>query len=147
MNSIAQWCDNKAAVDTLNSPRLTHMLAPDADIMLVIESITERLEWAGTCISRKHVYGHQDTKQRGMERGPGTTQALSIKAKINVECGKLATEMTKALMMPGPTPVLQEINIWGIESDAADRDQLDYIRTGGLHPMGDVGEETKTLLL
>jgi hypothetical protein len=110
-NSIAQWCDNKAAVDSLNARHWTpqDMLAPDADILLAINGVTGRIERTGVSLTRKHVYGHQDTKQRGKEDRASTAQTLSIKARINVECDKLATETTKALMMLGPTPVLPEV--------------------------------------
>ena len=109
---IQQWCDNKAAVDRSNEDFYGPgcMVKPDVDILLALRHT--RWELNNTTIICKHVYGHQDTKQRttpqeeedwgfGEDWGEQEPQAeiptrhpntLNLAARINVECDAIATE-------------------------------------------------------
>ena len=75
---VVQWCDNNQSVEpTQERPyRLTDMIRADADLVLAIHTIKEKLEFPTTC---HHVYGHQDARQRRKrlkdKKKEGQTQA------------------------------------------------------------------------
>ena len=124
--SIHQWCDNKAAVDkyNLNIYTPSQMIAPDADVLLAIKHVSKQLA-ESTEIVCKHIYGHQDSKSRiqphtevsdGMESDESERESdelslydseegdrrqkplpLSLEAKINIECDRIATETMDAV--------------------------------------------------
>ena len=57
------WCDNERAVISCQDPPVTprQMIAPDADVVLAIHHIRNRFPFH---ITFRHVYGHQDTRNR-----------------------------------------------------------------------------------
>jgi hypothetical protein len=62
---IQQWCDNESAVNDSNRPLCTPsaMGKADADLLLAIHHLRSAME-DKTKIMCRHIYGHQDTKQR-----------------------------------------------------------------------------------
>ena len=128
---IEQWCDNEAAVTKSTRPlaRLGDMITPDADIVLALHTTRHRLE--GTSIHCRHVYGHQDTKTHVQKAGGEDTlglelpelwqegednndtprvaghdarKELTLAAKVNIECDKIATETLSAALTSGDRP-------------------------------------------
>jgi hypothetical protein len=63
---IQQWCDNESAVSDSNHPLITPTanIKPDADILLAIHHLQSHME-QHCMIHCTHIYGHQDTRQRG----------------------------------------------------------------------------------
>ena len=105
-NAVQMWCDNKAAIDKLNSNRVTlgGMSHAEADLLLAIRNLI-------TCNDKQltfhHVYGHQDSRPlQGSQRGG--QQPLSIAARLNIECDRLANETATAVASQTTTlPTLQ----------------------------------------
>ncbi len=96
------------------------MLAPDADAILAIRHIRNTLE-DSTKIVCQHIYGHQDSRgDRGQSADPHEVEGhprnarkrdnkLSLSARINIECDKLATETAQAVLTPGRPVVLPPV--------------------------------------
>ena len=61
-DEITNWCDNERSVAVCNAPpsRLKDMIRPDADLVLAIHAILQRVTGDFKC---RHVKGHQDTKK------------------------------------------------------------------------------------
>jgi hypothetical protein len=124
--SIRQWCNNKAAVDKYNMTIYTpsQMIASDADVILAIKHVSKQLA-GNTEIVCKHIYGHQDSSQSWIQTHTEITDGtesekseresdeislqtsdeedrrhtplpLSLEAKINIECDRIATETIDA---------------------------------------------------
>ena len=76
---IQHWCDNESAVDDSNRPLSTPsaMGKPDADLLLAIHHIREVMATNATIICR-HIYGHQDTRDRGVPLVFRTDTSLEI---------------------------------------------------------------------
>ena len=124
-SAIRQWCDNKAAVDKYNMNIYTpsQMIASDADIILAIKHVSNQLK-GSTEVICKHIYGHQDSRgevQKHAELTGGTDSErseiasdeeslqdpkeydkrrtplpLSLEARINIECDRIAEETIDA---------------------------------------------------
>lgn len=123
---IRQWCDNKAAVDKYNMTLYTpsQMTAADADVLLAIKHVSKQLADTTTVMCR-HIYGHQDSAQgRAQKQAVDALESdsdeskmesdeedlqhltvreerqkptpLSLEARINIECDRIATETIDA---------------------------------------------------
>ena len=100
-DSIQLWCDNKAAIGKATPHRTTPgmMIQSDSDVILAIQALVR--EYTGQILFH-HVYGHQDTRNRGNTDRP----QLTLPARLNIECDRLANETASAVHgqeMPLPT--------------------------------------------
>ena len=96
---LRQWSDNQAAVDDSNTTLGTpaDMLKPDADIIMAIHHV--RAQLSTTTIVCRHVYGHQDTRKRPKnETEAAEADKLAVATSINIECDRLATETSRAIL-------------------------------------------------
>ena len=124
--ALRQWCDNKAAVDKYNMTlyKPSQMIASDADVILAIKHVSKQLA-ESTEVVCKHIYGHQDSSQERVQKHAEIIDdtaserseiesdeecslhpeahdrrqkppSLSLEAKINIECDKIATEIINA---------------------------------------------------
>lgn len=104
---LTMWCDNKAAIDKLNTPLETpgSMIQPEADVILATASLARRVQ--SHDITFKHVYGHQDTRRFQPSR-PGanmtiqdhrshTTPHQPTEVRLNIECDRMANAMARAI--------------------------------------------------
>jgi hypothetical protein len=119
---LNQWCDNKAAVDQCNEVWVKpgSLIKPDADVLLAIQHVCSTLG-KETSITCQHVYRHQDTRSPRIsdkaneydstptcscdeydnddeqQKTPQPTQqSMSLQARINIECDRIATETMAA---------------------------------------------------
>lgn len=78
---VRHWCDNKGTVKTnklLSIPAPSDMLAPDADLILAIMALKQKLKLETKC---RYISGHQDEKKRKIK---------SSKEKRKEKTGKTA---------------------------------------------------------
>ena len=111
---LTQWFDNASGVWKLNQPLKTgrDKIQPEADLIMAYHHLKSKLQCG---VRSRHVRGHQDTKRKKKPLQEteddsdcdslATTESTKLKeidetklsdeAKLNIECDKLAGEVTK----------------------------------------------------
>ncbi len=117
---LKQWCDSTSAVDGCNKTFVgpSALMAPDADVLMAIRLLRRQL--SVTQVICRHIRGHQDTRQMpsnvssedddsehdSRTRGEPT---LSLPARLNVLCDRLANETAAAVLSEGVAPDLPPV--------------------------------------
>ena len=98
-SEVKQWCDNELSVKSSRSApdRPAQMLHADADLVLAIHSLKDKLQFPIDC---RHVYGHQDDKKKKDKKKKASNKSPLDKMRDRLnqnKTGLITTQEAKQL--------------------------------------------------